>query len=301
MSALSRLVLLSDLPDSPPLPPTPPTPHTFITRVANSFCLLAWPNTSCTNGTELKPGHTCGCSLNDLQYFHGSRFSYQLSVTSPLKIFAHSTVSFLSSSVLGCCQVNMSRPQGDSLLFHCVSAFVAQKWLIQVVFMLMLPITAWVHPPFKCADIILRNLNISDAKCTWGALTFDNKTQYFSLKYLIVSIDELVSFLSLEVVAYSSVDRLPVSLNITLILCVFAPNWMFCLTDVSHHLSLSLYWAHYSNCDHFEQHSQNVQIAAADITAGFSTCFPQSNQCFWMSEGCLDVCSPNDSSCGLWS
>lgn len=78
---------------------------------------------------------------------------------------------------------------------------------------------------------------------------------FIVLENFTVSIQWLVSFLSVSCdVARSRVDCLSACLSIALILCVFPPNWMFCLTDVSCHLSLSLYWVHYSNCDHFQQH-----------------------------------------------
>ncbi len=93
---------------------------------------------------EMKPGRTCGYLLNDLQYICGLQFSYQLSVTSPLKIFAHSTVSFLSSSLLGCCQVNIWRPHGDSLLsIVFLHLWHRNDWSKLLP---MLPITASVQP-----------------------------------------------------------------------------------------------------------------------------------------------------------
>ncbi len=61
--------------------------------------------------TKSKENQDVHVASRQMPYFHSSQFSYQLSVTSPLKIFAHSTLSFLRSCQLGRCQVNTSRPR----------------------------------------------------------------------------------------------------------------------------------------------------------------------------------------------
>lgn len=83
----------------------------------DTFTGLSIANTFCTKPqTEFKWNQDIHVATHPMTYFHSSQFSYQLSVTSPLKIFAHSTLSFLSSCQLGCCQVNTSRPQSMMVL-----------------------------------------------------------------------------------------------------------------------------------------------------------------------------------------